>query len=186
MDDQKIIDLYWAREERAVQETERKYGVYCRAIAWNILRDRSDTEECVNDTWMKTWNSLPPQRPAVFSAYLGTITRNLSLNRVRLASARKRSAEDLVLSYDELQESVPDGCSVEKQVDARELGRVIDRFLRTQPQKNSCIFLRRYWYMDSHRQIASRYHMSVSAVKSNLHRTRQKLKVYLQQEGYTV
>ena len=184
MNDQAIIDLYWARDEQAVQETEQKYGGYCRSIAWNILRDRRDTEECVNDTWMQTWTSLPPQRPQVLPAYLGTITRNLSLNRIRSAGAKKRAASRLELSYEELQESVPDGCTVEREVDTRELGRSLDRFLRKLPEKDRCIFLRRYWYMDSCNQIARRYRMSEGAVKSNLHRTRKKLRDYLEQEGY--
>lgn len=184
MDDQTIMDLYWARSEQAIDETKKKYGTYCRSIAWNILRDTRDTEECLNDTWLRTWNSLPPQRPQVFSAYLGTIVRNLSLNQLRLASAQKRNTGRLELSYEELQESVPDGCTAEAQVEARELGRSIDRFLRTLPDRERCIFLRRYWYMDSHRQIARRCHMTEGGVKANLHRTRKKLKAYLTQEGY--
>ena len=184
MDDQAIMDLYWAREERAIDETEKKYGAYCRSIARNILRDRSDTEECLNDTWLQTWNSLPPQRPSVFPVYLGTITRNLSLNRIRRASAQKRGANKLELAYEELQESVPAGATVEQQVAARELGRSLDRFLRNLPQKDCSIFLRRYWYMDTNLQIAQRYHMTEGGVKANLHRTRKKLKAHLEREGY--
>ena len=185
MDDQAIIDLYWARAEQAVAETEKKYGTYCRTIAWNILRNRQDSEECVNDTWMRTWNSLPPHRPSVFSAYLGTITRNLSLTLLRSSLTKKRSPRGLELSYEELEEGVPDGCSVETQVDARELGRSIDRFLRSIPEKDRCMFLRRYWYMDTHREIAHRYHMTEGSVKAKLHKIRKLLKVYLEQEGFT-
>jgi len=184
MDDQGIMNLYWARDEQAIHETEIKYAAYCRSIAWNILRDRRDTEECLSDTWMKVWNSIPPQRPNVFLAYLGTITRNLALNRIRLASAKKRAASGLELSYEELQESVPDGSSAETWVEARELGRSLDRFLRSLPQKDCCIFLRRYWYMDTNRQIAHRYHMPEGSVKANLPRTSKKLKAYLEREGY--
>lgn len=184
MDDKAIIDLYWAREERAITETEKKYGAYCRSIARNILRDRADQEECLNDTWLQTWNSLPPQRPHVFPVYLGSITRNLSLNRIRRASAQKRGGNRPELAYEELQESVPAALSVEEQVAARELGRVLDRFLRTLPEKECCIFLRRYWYMDSNLQIAQRYHMTEGGVKASLHRTRKKLKAHLEQEGY--
>ncbi len=184
MDDQAIIDLYWARAEQAIAETEKKYGAYCQSIAWNILRNCQDTEECVNDTWMRTWNSLPPQRPSIFPAYLGTITRNLSLTLIRSSTRQKRSPRGLELSYEELEEGVPDSCSVEAAVDARELGRHIDRFLRSLSEKDRCIFLRRYWYMDTHRQIAHRYHMTEGSVKSKLHKIRNKLKLYLQQEGY--
>ena len=186
MDDQAIIDLYWAREERAIEETTQKYGGSCRSIAQNILGNRSDTEECLNDTWLQTWNSLPPQRPAILPVYLGTITRNLSLNRCRRANAQKRGRGVPELAYEELQESVPDGTTVEQQVNARELGRALDRFLRTLPQKDACIFLRRYWYMDPNVQIARRYGMTEGGVKTNLHRTRKKLKTYLQQEGYAL
>lgn len=184
MDDQTIINLFWAREEQAITETEKKYGPYCRSIARNILRNVSDQEECLNDTWLHTWNSLPPQRPSVFPVYLGTITRNLSLNRIRHASAQKRGANRLELAYEELQESVPAGSTVEEQVATRELGRKLDRFLRNLPQKDCCIFLRRYWYMDTNSQIAQRYHMTEGGIKANLYRTRKKLKAYLEQEGY--
>ena len=184
MEDQAIIDLYWAREEQAITETEKKYGAYCRSIARNILHNQADTEECLNDTWMKTWNSLPPQRPHVFPVYLGTITRNLSLNRIRYASAGKRGANTLELAYEELQESVPANSSVEEVVSARELGRKLDRFLRTLPEKECAIFLRRYWYMDTNAQIAKRYRMTAGGIKASLHRTRKKLKAYLEQEGY--
>ena len=184
MEDHAIIELYWAREEQAIAETEKKYGAYCRTIAQNILRDQQDTEECLNDTWMKTWNSLPPQRPHVFPVYLGTITRNLCLNRLRSASAQKRGANKLNMAYEELQESVPAAGSVEDAVSARELGRLLDRFLRTLSEKECCIFLRRYWYMDTLSQIARRCHMTDGGVKATLHRTRKKLKAYLEQEGY--
>jgi len=186
MEDRDIIALYWARNEQAISETELKYGNYCRSIAQNILHNHSDTEECVNDTWMHTWNALPPQRPQILSAYLGTITRNLSLNRCRSAAAQKRGANRLMLAYEELEECIPANNSAETQVILRELGREIDRFLRTLPQKDYCIFLRRYWYMDTTRQIAQRYHMTDGGVKVSLHRTRKKLKTHLDQEGYHI
>ena len=186
MDDNAIMDLYWSRNEQAIAETQQKYGGYCWSIAQNILHNRSDVEECVNDTWLQTWNSLPPQRPQVFPVYLGTITRNLSLNRCRSAAAQKRGAGKLTLAYDELEESIPDTSTVEQQVALRTLGREIDRFLRTLSHKDCCIFLRRYWYMDTTRQIAQRYHMTESGIKVNLHRTRKKLKQHLEQEGISI
>lgn len=184
MEDSTIIDLFWARSEDAIRETERKYGSYCRSIAWNILHNRADTDECLNDTWLHTWNALPPQRPQVFPIYLGTITRNLSLNRLRKAAAQKRGSNRLELAYEELQESVPAKNAVEEQIAARELGRELDRFLRSLPEKDCSMFLRRYWYMDSLSQIANRYHMTEGCVKTRLHRIRKKLKAYLEQEGY--
>ncbi len=184
MEDHAIIDLYWTRNEQAIAETEKKYSGYCRSIAWNILRDYRDAEECLSDTWMKLWNIIPPQRPHVFPAFLGTITRNLALNRLRMATAKKRTACGLELSYEELQESVPAGSSAEEQVETRELGRSLDKFLRTLPGRECSIFLRRYWYMDTHAQIAQRYRMTSGSVKAILHRIRKKLKTHLEREGY--
>jgi len=184
MDDEVILDLYWDRNESAIRETEKKYGAYCRSIAWNILRDKADTEETLNDTWMKTWDAIPPQRPNVFSVWLGTITRNLSINRLRRADAKKRKAHRLELSYEELQECVPGRDDMEAYFSAQELGALLDEFLRQLPLKDRCVFLRRYWYMDTGREIARRYHMTEAGVKSNLHRTRIKLREFLQKEGY--
>lgn len=184
MDDEAILDLYWDKNESAIRETEKKYGAYCRSIAFHILRDKADTEETLNDTWMKTWDAIPPQRPNVFSVWLGTVTRNLSINRLRRADAKKRKAHRLELSYEELQECVPDQNSLEDRITAGELGALLDTFLRQIPLKDRCVFLRRYWYMDTGREIAHRYHMTEAGVKSNLHRTRVKLKDFLQKEGY--
>ena len=184
MEDEDIITLYWERNEQAIAETQRKYGSYCRSIAQNILKNRSDAEECLNDTWLRTWNSLPPQRPRVLPVYLGTITRNLSLSRCRASNTLKRGRGTLELVYEELQESVPGSSSPEEQVMLRELGSRIDQFLRKLPAKSCCIFLRRYWYMDTTLQIAARYGMTESGVKVNLHRTRKQLQAYLEQEGF--
>lgn len=184
MEDEAIIALYWARDEQAIAETQQKYGSYCRSIAQNILKNRSDMEECLNDTWLQTWNSLPPQRPRILPVYLGTITRNLSLSRCRAANTQKRDHGKLALVYEELQESIPGGISPEEQVILRELGSCIDQFLRKLPPRNCCIFLRRYWYMDTTLQIAARYGMTESGVKVNLHRTRKQLRAYLEQEGF--
>lgn len=186
MDDQTIVSLYWARDQRAIQETSEKYGTYCRSIAQNILKNAADSEECLNDTWLNAWNSLPPQRPAILSSYLGTITRNLSLSRYRADNTQKRHGDRLAFSYEELQESIPDSCSAEEAVNVKELGRTLDQFLRTLPPQDCCIFLRRYWYLDSMHQIACRYDLAESTVKTRLHRIRKKLKTYLEQEGYTL
>lgn len=183
MEDRAIIDLYWAREEQALEETDRKYGVYCRSIARNILRNPSDTEECVNDTYWKAWNAMPPQRPSALSVFLGTITRNLALNRCDAKRSQKRGGGQLILALEELDGCVPAHGSVEQAVEAAELGRILDGFLRDLPERDRCMFVRRYWYLDSLRDIARRYGTTEGGVKSNLYRTRQKLRALLEKEG---
>ena len=183
MEDREIIDLYWAREERAVQETESKYGGLCRSVAFNILQSREDSEECVNDTWLRAWNTMPPQRPGVLPAFLSRITRNLSLDRWKRARADKRGGGQLPLALEELGDCVPAADSVEEALALEELTRILDRFLRTLPDRECCIFLRRYWYVDSTRDIARRYEMAEGSVKSTLYRVRQKLREQLEKEG---
>ncbi len=186
LEDHAIIDLYWAREERALMESDVKYGGYCRSIAYQILRSREDSEECVNDTWMRAWNAMPPQRPGILSSFLAKITRNLSLDRWKLSHAEKRGGGQLPVALEELGDCVPDRKTVEKTVELRELTRVLDRFLRNLPEKEACIFLRQYWFVDSVRDIAGRYGMAEGSVKSTLYRTRQRLKLYLEKEGIAV
>ena len=149
MEDSAIIDLYWAREERALSETDAKYGGYCRSIAHNILKNREDSEECVSDTWLHAWNAMPLQRPSILSSFLGRITRNLSFDRCRRQNAEKRGGGSLPLALDELSECVPAPGRVEQALEARELAEAIDRFLRTLPERECSIFLRRYWYFDT-------------------------------------
>ena len=185
MTDQEIIGLYWDRDEQALSQTERTYGGYCRSIAWNILKNRQDTEECVNDTWLRAWNAMPPQKPAILSVFLGTITRNLSLDRWRNATAKKRSAGQLQRAFDELEHCVSAGVSLEDRITQTDLSRLLDRFLQSLNQKDRCVFVRRYWYTDPIYDIAYRYRMTESAVKVSLHRSRNKLKSLLEQEGYT-
>lgn len=183
MEDHAIIALFWAREERALEETAHKYGSFCRSIAYNILCNREDTEECVNDTWLRAWNSMPPQRPSILSSFLGKITRNLSLDRFKLSHAGKRGGGQLPLALEELGDCVSGGESVEDQLAMKELSRLLDRFLRDLPERECCIFLRRYWFVDSIREIALRYQMAEGSVKSTLYRTRQKLRLFLEKEG---
>lgn len=186
MEDAGIIDLYWAREERALIETERKYGRYCWTISYHILHNREDTEECLNDTYMKAWNVMPPQRPSILSAFLGKITRNLALDRYKAARTDKRGGGQTLVPLEELEDCLPANGSVEQSLADAELARSIDRFLRTLPEKECCVFLRRYWYVDSMLEIAHRYHMAEGTVKSMLFRTRRKLKNYLEQEGVSI
>ena len=186
MEDNQILDLYWERNPEAISQTDQKYGAYCRQISFQILRSREDSEECVNDTWLRAWNAMPPQRPAILPSFLGRITRNLSLDRYKAGHTGKRGGGQLLVALEELGTCIPAAESVEKALEDAELSRLIDRFLRTLPEKDQCIFLRRYWYVDTTLEIAHRYKMAEGTVKSSLHRSRQRLKAYLEQEGVAV
>ena len=186
MEDRGIIALYWAREEQALAETERKYGRYCWTIAHHILRSPRDSEECVNDTWLRAWNAMPPQRPSILSSFLGKITRNLALDRYRAGHSGKRGGGQTELALEELSECLPGGADAESLVEAAELSRALDRFLRTLPERDCSLFLRRYWYLDSVREIADRYGVAEGTVKSSLHRTRGKLRNYLEEQGVRI
>ena len=185
MEDHDIVALYFARSEAAIAQTAQKFGAYCRAIAWNILASRRDAEECENDTWLAAWNSIPPNRPARLAPYLGRITRNLALDRYDQRRAQKRGGGfDAVL--DELADCLPAPGAVAETVEAAETAGQISAFLRQQPEQARRIFLRRYWYCDSTRDIARRYGIGESKVRVTLHRTREKLRAYLQQQGVEV
>ena len=181
MEDHKIIELYWARSQQAIQESEDKYGPYCRSIARGILDREEDAEECVNDTWFRAWNAMPPQRPFVLRAFLGKIARNLSLKIYEKNHARKRGGGQVCLALEELEDCLSDG--PELRLEAAELSRFLDRFVRALPQKDGMIFIRRYWYLDSVADIAHRYHLAAGTVKSSLYRSRNKLRARLEQEG---
>lgn len=182
VEDHAIVELYFARDENAIAETAKKFGAYCRTIAYNILASRRDAEECENDTWLAAWNSIPPNRPGRLAPYLGRITRNLALDRHDYATARKRGGTlgGVLL---ELDECLPAPGTVAEHAEAAETARQISAFLRTLPQESRGIFLRRYWYCDATADIAKRYHVSESKVRVTLHRVRGKLKHYLEQEG---
>ena len=184
MDDLQIIELYWQRSERAIAETVSKYGSYCRAIACSILRSREDAEESVNDTWLSAWNAMPPHRPNILSAFLGKITRRLSIDRWRALSAEKRGGGQLPLALAELDECLPAGNDVSAAVEMTELTASIDRFLDALPVTERRVFLCRYWYLHTVPAIASRFGFSESKVKSMLHRTRGRLRVHLGKEGF--
>lgn len=146
MEDREIVNLYWERNSNAIKETASKYGGYCKAIAKNILGNNEDAEECVNDIYLNTWNSIPPNRPNVLSTYLGKITRNLSFDRFRHRHADKRGGGEIELVLDELGECVSGADSVEQEVEKKELIRAINSFLDTLSQEKCNIFLCRYWY----------------------------------------
>jgi RNA polymerase sigma-70 factor (ECF subfamily) len=178
-----ILDLYWARSESAINETAKKYGSYCITIANNILQNNEDAEECVNDTYHKTWETIPPQRPTIFRAFLGKITRNLSLNKYKGQRAKKRDGNDIDLMYSELEDCIPSSNSVEMESETNQVIDAINSCLLSMDSENRLVFVRRYWYADSIQAIAARFQMSESKGKSMLFRTRNKLRTYLENEG---
>ncbi len=184
MDDKSIIDLFFNRNEDAIKETERKYGKLCFGIAKNILSNDQDAEECVNDTYLGAWNSIPPERPKNFMAYISRIARNIALKRYEYYTADKRNAYELV-SLHELEEvladeDAPDALSEE------ELGEILNDFLRNEKEDARNVFVRKYWYFDSLESIAQRYSFSITKVKSMLFHTRNRLKSYLKTRGIYV
>ncbi|MBQ4120569.1 MAG: RNA polymerase sigma factor [Clostridia bacterium] len=181
MTDEKIVALYWARSEDAIKETDKAYGTYCHYIAYNILREKEDANETVNDTYLKAWQSMPPQKPNPLKAFLGRITRQLSINRLEKKTAQKRGGE-FALSLEELQNAVPDGSP--DLADQVALADALTRFLHALPIIQRRVFIRRYWYLESIGEIADAFSMSESKVKSTLMRCRQKLKQHLIKEGF--
>ncbi len=184
MEDKQIIDLYWARSETAISETASKYGRYCHSIAFNILRNHEDSEECVNDTFFNAWKAMPSQRPNKLSAFLGTITRNLSLKKWEQYSTAKRGLGQVPLALEELQDCIPASENVEQVADDLVLTELLNRFLSTLSTDNRKIFMRRYWYMNTIKEIAKGYSMSESKVKMSLLRSRNELKQLLEKEGF--
>lgn len=183
MDDNKIIDLYWELSEVAITETADKYGRYCHYISYNILHNAQDAEECVNDTYLGAWKSMPPQRPNKLSAFLGKLTRNLSLNRFKQYTAEKRGFGQTELVLSELEDCIPAPNDIEQETDERILVEAIDRFLYGQPKIKRDVFIRRYWYMSAIRDIAEQYDISESKTTSMLFRLRNELKLLLEKEG---
>ena len=184
MEDYKIVALYWKKDENAINETSRKYGAYCFAIADNILHNKEDSEECVNDTWLKAWNAMPPQRPTKLQIFLAKITRNLSFNRFNARSAEKRGGGEIVLVLDELAECIASETDVASEYEAKELGQCIRRFVKALPERDGNIFVRRYFFTESITQIAQKYSLTENNVMVILSRTRKKLKAHLVKEGF--
>ena len=184
MDDKRIIELYQKRSEAAISETADKYGKYCYYIAYHILYDQFDSEECVNDTYLTVWNKIPPTRPNNFTAFICKITRNLSLKRLEVSNALKRSAITII-SLSEIEEAVPDD-SIAQGVEDAELGKLISAFLWSEKELDRNVFLRKYWFFDSISDIAERYSMNENSVKSMLSRSRKRLREFLRKEGIDV
>lgn len=186
MDDAAIVRLYWDRNEQAIPATAEKYGSYCTVIARNILGSPEDAEECVNDAYMQAWNAMPPHRPSILSAFLGKLTRNVSLNRYKYNTAGKRGGGTAPAVLDELAELVSDADPVEQEIDRRELLKAIDGFLAQLPAEKRGMFVRRYWYFDSVSQIASRFGTTENRVSVTLHRLRSKLHDHLLKGGFAL
>ena len=182
MEDREIVQLYWDRDERAISESDGKYGPLCRSIAMRVLENREDSEECVSDTWLRAWNAMPPQRPARLGAFLGKITRNLSLNRWRRDHAAKRYAGETALVLEEL-EDVVSGESLEEEALRREAVRALNGFLRSLPKRDRDLFLRRYWSMETLDNLAKAEGMNRSALHRKLGKLRESLRDYLRKEG---
>ena len=191
MENDRSVDLYWERSESALDETLRKYGAYCFGIAYRILRSREDAEECVNDALRKTWETVPPNRPQHFGAYVGTIVRTLAIDRYSVQSAEKRGGGQMEPVLHELAECIPDNeisgdAETEESIIARlALQEMLGRFLQTLPEETRRLFLGRYWYMYEIKELARAYGMGESKVKMSLLRTRKKLKDFLEGERET-
>ena len=186
MNDEQILDLYFARDEQALVETDRKYGGYCFTLANSILHNDQDAEETVSDTYLKAWNAIPPKRPGIFKMFLAKITRNLAFSRWRAYSAEKRGGGEMELVLEELEGCLAAPGGVEDTMNAKELARTIRAFLDTLPEREQDIFLRRYFFVEESETIARRYGMKPATVLRTLSRTRMKLKRYLLKEGYAL
>lgn len=184
MEDEKIIDLFWARNEDAITETDAAYGRKLRSLANKILTNLEDAEESVSDTYLKTWEIIPPQRPICFYAFIASICRHLSFHKVDWKQAAKRNAEVVALT-DEMALCIPD-TRRDREMEAKELGKVLNVFLESLPKETRLIFLRRYWHVDTITEISQRYGITESKVKMQLSRTRTKLRTYLEREGIEV
>ena len=183
MTDEQIIDLYWRRDEAAISQTAARYRPYCYAIAYSILSTAQDSEECVNDTYLRAWESMPPQRPGRLQMFLAKITRNLAFDRFKAQRAKKRGGGEMHAVLEELSGCIASGSSPEQQLLGKELENAVAKFVRELPKQDGNIFARRYFYVESIDQIAQRYDMSANTVRVRLSRMRRSLKDYLRKEG---
>ena len=185
MEDWQIVSLYWQRDERAITETEQKYGAFCHRIAQNILGIPQDAEECVNDTYLQAWRAMPPQRPQWLGAWLGKVVRNLALNLWTKHHRQKRYAGMEEILH-ELEDCLPASNAVEQQVEAEELTEAINRWLEALPREDRILFLRRYWYGEASKTLARERGVSPGNLAKRMYRLRQRLKAALEQEGYVL
>ena len=184
MQDENIVALYWERNEAAIEETKNKYEHYLFKIAHNILLDFEDSQESVNDTYLAAWNSMPPHKPSILSTYLGKLTRRISIDIFRKKNRQKRRASEYALSLAELEDCVEGGGTPEEDMEVKLLADAINEFLKTLPKDARSLFIGRYYYLDSLKEVAEYCGMSESRAKSLLFRTRCNLKVYLEKEGF--
>lgn len=184
MEDHRIVDLFWQRNESAISETAAKYGAYLYSISYRILSNAEDAEECVNDTYNDAWRSMPPHRPSILSTFLGKITRRISIDLWRKYCADKRGGGEIALTLDELEYCVSGSRNVEVELERKELIQKCNTFLMMLPKTQRQVFLCRYWYMDSVSEIAKQFGYSESKIKSMLYRTRKKLREMFEKEGY--
>lgn len=182
MDDKQIIELYFQRDEQAIKETEVQYGAFCLRIAMNILSIREDAEECVNDTYFAVWKQIPPTVPESFRAFLGCITRNLSISRFRAMRARKRySGMEVMLS--ELEDCIPSCETVEQSIEAKELSEYISDWLDSLPEEDCALFVRRYWFGDEVQVLAGKCGVTAAQMAQRMYRLRKSLKTALEEKG---
>lgn len=183
IEDSKIIDLYWERDETAIGETAKKYSQYCHSISFNILHSNEDAVECVNDTYLNAWNAIPPKRPNCLATFLGKITRNLSLDKFKKYSAEKRGHGQMEIALSELDEVLPSKTSIEQVIYEKELVKLLDEFLGGLSKQKRIMFVQRYWYLMPIKTIAEQLSMSESKVKSALFRIRNELKSHFERGG---
>ena len=183
MEDCHIVELYWQRNDDAITQTHAKYGGYCYTIAYHLLANAQDAEECVNDTWLRAWNAMPTSRPARLAPFVGKITRSLALDRWRAARAQKRGGGELPLMLEELEECVPAFPSAAQAVEDAELEQSVNRFLHSLPARDCGLFLRRYWYGETLESISKHSGLKLNTVKTSLYRSREKLRKALEKEG---
>lgn len=186
MEDHDIIQHFWERDESAIRETSLKFGSYCRAIANGILKNHEDSEDCVNEALMRAWESIPPKKPTSLGAFIGRITKNIALDRIRFSMREKRGGGELALVYEELSEVISDSTSIEGELERKEMMTVISRFLRGSSDVNRRAFVLRYWYCRSVRDVAQELGIKEENTYVILSRMREKLRNYLKKEGYNV
>ena len=186
MEDREIISLFYERDEKAIAESSEKYGAYCFSVANNILQSEQDAEECVSDTWLRAWNAIPPEKPNSLRLFFAKITRNLAFNRYKAQNRQKRGGGVITVALEEISEFLPTAERIEQAVAEEELMQSVNRFLRSVSARERGIFIRRYFYVESAKEIANRYALTEGNVQKILFRTREKLKQYLEEEGYKV
>ena len=184
MNDNDIIELFFQRNQDGLLEVQQKYGAYCQSVARNILGSEEDSQECLNDLWLRAWNSIPPERPRLLKAWLARVIRNLAINRREASSAQKRRADQFALSLEELDECIPDPGTAEERAYVRELGRALNAFLATEAALDRKIFVSRYFYCETTAQTAEKLGLTQGQVKVRLHRCRERLRKYLRSQEF--